>query len=334
MLRPLDSTAFTDSQTRPTVRAIPLSAADRRGNDTDFGSTLGKAAVLELSSGTRSATQLSQTYKRSATPYPGLAIPDLSLYQARTVGTDVAKTASSPVAPDAVNAATPDDGSGDAARADRLTVYAGPPKAAETRDGSDGAAVAAASSVTTAQAAVVASTVDAQASTAAQAIAGETPAAAQAPNPVQAPVATETAGVATQATTATSDTTTAQAATTANAAATANASTSSDTTVAAEQNKVIRGAGGVEYARSGQMLVSPAAMRQDPAQAIRELDQIRQAALIPPTTPTDLQLAAQATIDVQRAQLELARLRYAHTAGADTSHQTSKSTKSATDITA
>jgi hypothetical protein len=104
--------------------------------------------------------------------------------------------------------------------------------------------------------------------------------------------------------------------------------------VTASQYKIVRGAGGVEYARSGHTLVSPAAIHQDPAQAIRELDQIRQAALIPPTTPSDLQLAAQATIDVQRAQLELARLRYAHSATSDSNEQKAAVDPATTDIRA
>lgn len=79
---------------------------------------------------------------------------------------------------------------------------------------------------------------------------------------------------------------------------------------AAGSTKLVRSADGVVYAVSGQVLVNPGAISNDPEVAIRELTELQQAALTPPTTLNDLQLAARAALDVQRAQLELARRKY------------------------
>jgi SprA-related family len=87
--------------------------------------------------------------------------------------------------------------------------------------------------------------------------------------------------------------------------------------------KIVRGADGVDYAVSGQVLVNASSIKDNPEAAIRELMQIREAALTPPTSPSDLQLAARAALDVQRAQLEIARARYAREASADTAATTS-----------
>jgi hypothetical protein len=81
--------------------------------------------------------------------------------------------------------------------------------------------------------------------------------------------------------------------------------------------KIIKGADGLEYAVRRQVLANSGSIHDDPEAAIRELTQIREAALTPPTSATDLQLAARAAMDVQRAQLELARQRYVTEANAD-----------------
>jgi SprA-related family len=86
----------------------------------------------------------------------------------------------------------------------------------------------------------------------------------------------------------------------------------------AARYKIVRGADGVDYAVSDQVLVNASSIKENPEAAIRELTQIREAALTPPTSPSDLQLAARAALDVQRAQLEMARARYAREANTDT----------------
>jgi hypothetical protein len=98
--------------------------------------------------------------------------------------------------------------------------------------------------------------------------------------------------------------------------------------------KILRGTGGVEYAVSGQVMVTSGSIRNDPEGAIRELTQIREAALTPPTTFQDLQLAARAALDVQRAQLELARKRYSDHATIPSKVATPDASLSATKVTA
>ena len=102
---------------------------------------------------------------------------------------------------------------------------------------------------------------------------------------------------------------------------------------AAGSEKLVRSADGVVYAVSGQVLVNPGAISEDPEVAIRELTQLQQAALTPPTTLNDLQLAARAALDVQRAQLELARRKYTQESAPEPSPQAAPSGPS-TDITA
>lgn len=110
-------------------------------------------------------------------------------------------------------------------------------------------------------------------------------------------------------------------------------SISPDVALAAAGNKkLVRSADGVVYAVSGQVLVNPGSISEDPEVAIRELTQLRQAALTPPTTLNDLQLAARAALDVQRAQLELARKRYTDEAPPDATAQAAP--PSTTDIKA
>ena len=111
-------------------------------------------------------------------------------------------------------------------------------------------------------------------------------------------------------------------------------SISPDVAIAAAGNKkLVKSADGVVYAVSGQVLVNPGSVNEDPEVAIRELTQLRQAALTPPTTLNDLQLAARAALDVQRAQLELARKRYTNEAPPDATTKASSPT-STTDIKA
>jgi hypothetical protein len=98
--------------------------------------------------------------------------------------------------------------------------------------------------------------------------------------------------------------------------------------------KIIRGADGLEYAVRGQVLVNSGSIHDDPEAAIRELTQIREAALSPPTSATDLQLAARAAMDVQRAQLELARRRYVSEANADAQARAPASVHPKTDVKA
>jgi hypothetical protein len=98
--------------------------------------------------------------------------------------------------------------------------------------------------------------------------------------------------------------------------------------------KIIKGADGLEYAVRGQALVNSGSIHDDPEAAIRELTQIREAALSPPTSATDLQLAARAAMDVQRAQLELARRRYVSEANADAQSRAPASVRPKTDVKA
>ena len=231
MLNPIDSPAKIDSQSRPTVRAIPINATERTsGEDQQAVPPVTGAAFVELGTGSSSSAEfLAPTYKRSAASYSG-SLP-------------------------AVRTPTAADGS---AAAEKITVYAGPPK------GEAGALSVGATKVT--------------------------PAAAGGASP--------------------------------------------DTAAAsAGRYKVVRGVDGVEYAASGHVLVSPDSINADPETTIRELTKIRQAALTPPTTLTDLELAARASLDVQRAQLELARQRYTQEAS-DAGSQTAKVDSAKTDITA
>jgi hypothetical protein len=105
-------------------------------------------------------------------------------------------------------------------------------------------------------------------------------------------------------------------------------------TAVATRYKVVRGADGVDYAVSGQVLVNARSIRDNPEAAIRELTQIREAALTPPTSPSDLQLAARAALDVQRAQLEMARARYAKEASSDAALATARPPHGSTDVKA
>jgi len=98
--------------------------------------------------------------------------------------------------------------------------------------------------------------------------------------------------------------------------------------------KIIRGADGLDYAVGGQVMVNPGSIHDDPEAAIRELTQIREAALSPPTSATDLQLAARAAMDVQRAQLELARQRYISEANADAQARAPAAAQPKTDVKA
>jgi hypothetical protein len=98
--------------------------------------------------------------------------------------------------------------------------------------------------------------------------------------------------------------------------------------------KIVRGADGLEYAVRGQVMVNQGSIHDDPEAAIRELTQIREAALTPPTSATDLQLAARAAMDVQRAQLELARRRYVDEASADAQSRAPTSIQPKTDVKA
>ena len=76
----------------------------------------------------------------------------------------------------------------------------------------------------------------------------------------------------------------------------------------AARYRIVRGADGVTYAVTGQGATG--GTKDDPEAVIHDLTQVLQAALAPPTSPGDLQIAARAALDMQRAQLELARERY------------------------
>jgi hypothetical protein len=96
-----------------------------------------------------------------------------------------------------------------------------------------------------------------------------------------------------------------------------------------------RGANGVYYAKaSGQVAVDTTPIKGDPEATLQKLMQVREAALAPPTSPDDLQMAQRMALDIQRAQLELARERYSSDVQPPAAPNASDARHAATDVKA
>jgi hypothetical protein len=104
-------------------------------------------------------------------------------------------------------------------------------------------------------------------------------------------------------------------------AAVANATVGQQAAPAAvteDDARYVRSANGVYYSPSGNVLVATSPMTEA---TLQKLQQMREAVLSPPTSPEDLQIAARASLDIQRAQLELATNRYATAASSNDPRQ-------------